>query len=429
MLCDIRSRHQPQKEASMPTVEMLRSMFPAISACPDILLDNAGGSQVPVSVADAIRDYMISNYVQLGADYATSRVATETVDRAHEFVEMLFNAGDTGCAILGSSTSALCRMLAGCYATRGPGDRDEIIIAETAHEANAGPWARLSEHGFAVRIWPMDPETTELHLDDLRSILSARTAIVAFPHVSNILGRIEDAAKVTRLAHEYGARVVVDGVAYAPHRAMDVQELGADWYVYSTYKVFGPHMAALFGTHKALSELEGPNHYFIPRADVPYRFEPGGVSHEGCAGLLGLWPYLAALAGIDAEAGLTRAGIESAFEVIARQETELQTLLIEQLESLEGIRLIGPETSAPSRVSTISFVHESRKSRDIVVKANAKGFGIRHGHFYAHRLCLKLTRSGLLHDVEDGVVRVSMLHYNTEQEIRGLIACLREIIS
>lgn len=412
----------------MPTVETLRTMFPAMGSCPDIFLDNAGGSQVPGSVVDAMHDYMVSSYVQLGADYATSRVATQTVERAHKFVELLFNAGEAGRAILGPSTSALCLMLAGCYAHRGPGERDEIIIAETAHEANAGPWARLAERGFTVRIWPMDPETTELRLDDLRPLLSERTAMVAFPHVSNILGRIEDAAQITRMAHEHGARVVVDGVAYAPHRAMDVQAIGADWYVYSTYKVFGPHMAALFGTHEAAAELEGPNHYFIPRDEVPYRFEPGGVSHEGCAGLLGLWPYLATLGGTDA-ADPTREGIESAFEAIASRETELQGLLIEQLESLHGVRLVGPAARDRSRVSTVSFVHESLNSRSIAVEANARGYGIRHGHFYAHRLCVKLAERGLLHDVEDGVVRVSMLHYNTEEEVRGLIACLRDIIA
>ena len=412
----------------MPTVEQIRGCFPSITACPDAFLDNAGGSQVPASVADAIRDYMITSYVQLGADYETSQISTETVARAHRFVELLFNAGESGHAILGSSTSVLCIMLAECYARSGAGTRDEIIIAETAHEANAGPWARLTDRGFEVRIWPVDPETTELSLDDLRSLLSERTRIVAFPHVSNILGRIEDAKTISQLVHDAGAKVVIDGVAYAPHRAIDVQAISADWYVYSTYKVFGPHMAALFGTHEAMAELEDLNHYFIPRDDVPYRFEPGGASHEGCAGLLGLWPYLALLAGSDPEAEPTREVIEQAFGVICRRETELQARLMERLESLPGVRLIGPGARDSSRVSTVSFVHGSIPSRTIAVAANERNFGIRYGHFYAHRLCSRLAKHGTLHEVEDGVVRVSMLHYNTEAEIDGLIACLREII-
>lgn len=413
----------------MATVERLRGMFPAIGAGGDVFLDNAGGSQVPAFVADAMREYMLSSYVQLGADYATSRRATGVVARAHEFVELLFNGGDAGRAILGPSTTGLCLMLAAAYGRRGPaGGRDEIVIAETAHEANAGPWARLADRGFTIRLWPMDAATTELRLEELRPLLSERTALVAFPHVSNILGRVEDAAAVTRLAHEHGARVVVDGVAYAPHRAMDVRAIGADWYVYSTYKVFGPHMGALFGTHEAAAEIEGPNHYFIPRDAVPYKFEPGGVSHEGCAGLLGLWPYLAAVADTGAQAEPTRHTIERAFEAMAAHETELQALLLDRLDRLRGVRLIGPAARDGSRVSTVSFVHESRRSREIAVAANERGYGIRYGHFYAHRLCVKLAGAGVLHNPEDGVVRVSMLHYNTEEEINGLADCLGEII-
>jgi cysteine desulfurase family protein (TIGR01976 family) len=412
----------------MPTIDEIRDHFPSLAASRDVFLDNAGGSQVPATVADAIRDYMLSSYVQVGADYATSKRATETVADAHGFVELLFNAGGAGRAILGSSTTSLCLMLADCYARAGAGGRDEIVIAETAHEANAGPWARLAERGFTVRTWPVDPATTELRLDDLRPMLSERTRIVAFPHVSNILGRVEDAAAIAALAHEHGARVVVDGVAYAPHRAMDVRAIGADWYVYSTYKVFGPHMAALFGTHEAIAELEGPNHRFIPRDEVPYKFEPGGPSHEGCAGLLGLWPYLALLAGADPVDDPARPVVERAFEAVGDRETHLQALVMDRIAALPGVRFVGPEARDDARVSTISFVHESIPSREIAVVANRQGFGIRHGHFYAHRLCERLAERGPLHGVEDGVVRVSLLHYNTEAELGGLADCLEHIL-
>ena len=110
-------------------------------------------------------------------------------------------------------------------------------------------------------------------------------ALVAFPHVSNLLGEIVDVAEVTSLAHQSGARVVVDGVAYAPHRAIDVASWKVDWYAYSAYKVYGPHMAVLWGRSDALAELTGPNHFFIPDDEVPYKFEIGGPSHEGCAGI------------------------------------------------------------------------------------------------------------------------------------------------
>lgn len=223
----------------MLSADQIREFFPAIQASPDVLLDNAGGSQVPRQVADAIRDYMLTTYVQLGADYATSRQSTQTVERAHEFINLFMNGVGLGQVALRSSTTVLCAMLADCYARNDHAGRNEIIVAETAHEANAGPWYRLANRGFQVHTWPLGPEGLDLPLDSLKNLLSDRTRLVAFPHVSNILGRVEDARTITRLAHGAGARVVIDGVAYAPHRAIDVADLKADWYSYSTYKVFG----------------------------------------------------------------------------------------------------------------------------------------------------------------------------------------------
>ena len=412
----------------MLTLDEIRGFFPALQASSDVLLDNAGGSQVPEQVADAMRDYMLTTYVQLGADYGTSLDSTDTVERAHEFITLFMNGTDNGAVALGSSTTVLCAMLADCYARAKRNGRDEIIVAETAHEANAGPWFRLEGRGFKVHTWPVDPASLELSLDDLRRQLSERTLIVAFPHVSNLLGRIEDAQAITKTAHEAGARVVIDGVAYAPHVAMDVAALEADWYVYSSYKVFGPHMAALFGTTEAFAELDGPNHFFIPRREVPYKFEPGGPSHEGCAGLLALWPYLAALAGRTANEAPSREGIKEAYRRISELENMLQARLIDYLRSKPDLRILGPAQSSSNRVATVSFVHRHKKSAEIVRAVNAKGYGIRFGHFYAYRLCNRLAQESVLHDTEDGVVRVSMLHYNTLDEIDGLIKCLEGLL-
>lgn len=410
----------------MITIERIRSYFPAIEASPDVLLDNAGGSQVPRAVADAIRDYMLQSYAQLGADYETSRRSTATFDQAHDFINLLMNGTGHGHVALASATTVNCAMLADCYARAKPHGRNEVIVAETAHEANAGPWYRLKDRGFTIHTWACEPDTLELGLDALRDLLSDRTLLVAFPHVSNVLGRVEDAGAIARTAHEAGARVVVDGVAYAPHRAIDVRAIEADWYAYSTYKVFGPHMAALFGTNEAFRELEGPNHFFVPREEIPYKFEPGGASHEGCAGLLALWSYLAVLAEDGTEAN--RKGIEKAFARIAQLEHALLARLLDYLKSKPEVRIIGPADPSADRVATISFVHRQKRSAEIAVAANAARYGIRYGHFYAYRVCDRLTREGICHDVEDGVVRVSMLHYNSPEEVDGLIACLDTLL-
>ena len=255
--------------------DRIRSAFPALDG-DLVFFENAGGSQVPAVVADRIREYMLSSYVQLGAGYELSQRATRLVDEAHDFVRILFNGGH-GEVILGPSTSALLRMLASSYArvlTAG----DEVVIAEIGHEANLGPWKSMQRFGIELKWWRMDPETCDSPIEGLAELLSERTALVAVPHVSNLLGGIVDVAEITRLAHAAGARVVVDGVAYAPHRALDVAAWGVDFYAYSTYKVYGPHMAAMWATHDALAELSGPNHFFVPDDELPYKFEEGSVT-------------------------------------------------------------------------------------------------------------------------------------------------------
>ncbi len=395
----------------------IRHAFPALSG-DTVFLENAGGSQVPAVVADRIRDYMLSSYVQLGAGYPLSEVATRTVDEAHDFVRLLFNGRD-GEVILGPSTSALLHMLAGCYAkTLSPGD--EVVVAEIGHEANVGPWKSLERVGVELRWWRMDRDTCESPLDALAGLLTDRTALVAFPHVSNLLGGILDVGEITRMAHDAGARVVVDGVAYAPHRAVDVAAWDVDVYAYSTYKVYGPHMGAMWANRDTLAELEGPNHFFIPADELPYAFELGGVSHEGCAGILGLRDYLAGLAGVAEPSSLDREAVERAFDLMTACELPLQARLVEYLQARDDVRIVGPDHGGPSRVGTVSFVHAEKSSREITEAVDRSGVAIRHGHMYAYHLCEAL---GL--DPDDGVVRVSLVHYNTPEEIERLIDVLK----
>ncbi len=397
---------------------LVRGWFPAL-ASGFAYLENAGGSQVPGAVAEAIRDYMLTDYVQVGAGYPQSQRATEVVARAHEFIETFTNATGVGKVILGNSTTALIHILANAYAeVWHPGD--EVIIAETNHEANAGPWAKLESRGIVIKTWPVDRDTVGCPLERLTELLTERTKLVAFPHVSNLLGEVVDVKAVTELAHAAGAKVIADGVAYAPHRAIDVAGWGVDWYAYSTYKVYGPHMAALFGRHEAIEELTGPNHFFIPKESIPYKFELGSISHEGCAGLLALEPYLQFLAQRDGEG---RDTVEAAFEAMQALEMPLQIRLLRYLRQKPGVRIIGLGDEGPRSVGTISFVHDRLPSSQIVAHVDGKGIGIRNGHMYAVRLCRAL---GI--DLVEGVVRVSLVHYNTPGEIDRLIAAFEEIL-
>ncbi len=351
--------------------------------------------------------------------YAQSMRATALVAKAHEFIETFMNATGVGKVVLGPSTTYLVHELADtCAEIWQPGD--EVIIAESNHEANAGPWAKLAKRGIVVRTWEVDPTTFQCSLESLNGLLNEKTRMVAFPHVSNLLGEVVDVKAITDLVHQAGAKVIADGVAFAPHRAMDVAEWGVDWYVYSTYKVYGPHMAALYGSNEAFAELTGPNHFFIPRDSIPYKFELGSISHEGCAGLLALREYLRFLADRDED---DRQTVVDAFAVMEQLEQPLQERLIRYLRSKPSVRIIGLADEGPQSVCTISFIHNRLTSSEIVAEIDKRNIGIRYGHMYAVRLC---NRLGI--DLEGGVVRVSLVHYNTLEEVQRLIEAFEAVL-
>lgn len=416
-----------------PSTSQIRDQFPALGSN-IAYLDNAGGSQVPRCVIDAMTHYLESSYAQLGGGYEPSLRATENLSAAHELVKMYLNVPAGGEVILAQSTTALCHLVANAYAdAKAEGvapSRDEIIVATAGHEANVGPWARLANRGFRITLWP-----TEKHPDGqwrpsmatLARLVSPRTRLVALPQVSNILGEIWDVAEATRIAHAAGAKIFVDGVAYAPHATPDMQGIGCDWYVYSTYKVFGPHMAALGGTREAFAELTGPNHFFIPRETLPNKFELGGCSHEGCAAINALTQYAAFLAGEDASTPPSRELFQRAFSVIHQIDAPLLSRLLAYLAAKPGVRLVGPGPGSRNRVCTVAFVHATRRSGDIAAEANAQGLGIRYGHFYSKRLIDELTPEfGLLPD--QGVVRVSLQHYNSAAELDRLFAYFDKVL-
>lgn len=419
-----------------PSLEQIRAQFPALSRS-TAFLDNAGGSHLPRCVIDSMYRYLTESFVQLGGDYAESLAAAENVAGAHDMVKLLLNAHAVGEVVLAQSTTSLCHLLASCYERSLRPDRNEIVVCTAGHEANIGAWMRLAERGWVVREWRAERDPGQNHATwrilphTLRDLLSERTRLVAFPHVSNILGEIVDAAEVAARAHSVGARVVCDGVAYVPHRAPDVARLGVDWYVYSTYKVYGPHAAALFGTREAFAEIEGPNHYFIPRDRVPYKFELGGVNHESCAAINGLWEYLCFLAGEaslparrDGTRARDRAMVERAFGVMENLELATQSMLIEWLRSRRDIEIIGPTHADAGRVPTVSFVVRGRSSRELATRANRDGLAIRFGHFYSKRLVESI---GL--EPDDGVARVSLVHYSSPAEVTRLIEWLERSLA
>lgn len=398
--------------ASTPSVESVRSRFPSI-ASGFAFCENAGGSQMPGCVIEAMKQYALESYVQLGAGYPAAVRATETIDRARVFAEELVGGKGQGRTSFGPSSSILLRLLADAYGERwNPGN--EIIIAEAGHEANIGCWLRLERLGAKIVWWKVDPDAQNCRIEDLPALLSPRTRLVVLPHVSNLLGEIADVQAVVALAKQAGARVVVDGVAYAPHRAMQVADWGVDWYVFSAYKVYAPHLAVLWGREDAAAEVVGSNHFFVSDKS-PTKFELGCQSHEGIAGLLATKEYLDWLGGGH--------GLAVAFDAMAALELPLQRRFVDYLRSKPGVRVVGPQHGESSRVATISFVHDRVPADAIVAAVDRHPIGIRHGHMYAYRLCEALGIAP-----EPGVVRVSFVHYNTLGEVERLIDVLETVL-
>ena len=231
----------------------IRAEFPALGGdC--VYLDNAGGSQVLRRVADRIHDYLLTTSVQLGASYAQSQLASERVLSARRSVAELINAAHEDEVVMGSATTALMFILTQALL---PGIRpgDEIIVTNSDHEANIGGWMRLQQAGAVVKVWDVNLDSLTLELDGLDRLLTNRTKWVAMTHASNVLGSVNPVAEVARRVHAVGGRLCVDGVAYAPHRLIDVRASGADVYVFSFYKVFGPHYAVLWGQRELLLSL------------------------------------------------------------------------------------------------------------------------------------------------------------------------------
>ncbi len=407
-------------------LQTVRREFPAFSQ-PDqtVFLDNAGGSQVLQCVADRIHTYLLTNSVQLGASYRTSQQAGERVAQARQAVAELINAYDDREVVMGGSTTGLMFLLIQAILPSIQAG-DEIIITNTDHEANIGAWKRLQAAGAIIRVWEVNHHSLELELSTLHNLLSTRTKWVAMTHASNVLGTINPVAEVAKLVHTVGARLCVDGVAYAPHRLVDVQASGADIYVFSFYKVFGPHYAVLWGHFDLLSQLSGLNHFFIDAEDLPYKLQPGNVNFELSYGCGGIRDYLVKMGQSFGGAGSARAQMQLAFDRFEAHENALAEQLLSFLRHRPQVRIIGlseVEQGSYKRVPTISFVVDGKSSESIVRHIDQYGIGIRFGDFYAKHLihALDLEKHG-------GVVRVSIAHYNSSDEINRLIQHLSEII-
>jgi cysteine desulfurase family protein (TIGR01976 family) len=411
--------------------EAVRARFPALRAAGDreVFFDNAAGAQVPDEVVDAMRDHLVARNVQRGGRYQKSREVDAAIADARALVAAFLNAESPDEIVFGLNSTSLIRMVAeSLRPALRPGDR--IVITELDHEANVGPWLRLESSGVTPVAWKVRGPAAALEVEDLRAILRSAggpVRLVALPLASNTTGGIVDVAAAARIVREAGALAFVDAVHFAPHGAVDVRALGADFLVFSGYKIFGPHVGFLWGEREAWRTLSPAREFFIP-GDAPYAFEGGTQVYEGIAGMAGAMRYLASLGeepGATASSpSLAHAALGGAMRRIRGYETDLTSAMLHSLREIPGLRVLGESdpARAGSRLPTFSFRIDGVTPAAIVDHLAASGIHARDGHMYAPRL---IEASGI--DTAAGVCRVSLCHYNTRAEVGRFAAAMRDV--
>ncbi|MEL6981207.1 MAG: aminotransferase class V-fold PLP-dependent enzyme [Actinomycetota bacterium] len=425
-------------------IDAVRAQFPAL-ADPEtagpwpggwVHLENAGGSFLPRQVVDLSSRYLAQWRIQPFAAAGPAKAAGEAMDRARALIPATFGLhgnggadsddGDDGAdgdVHIGPSTSQNTYVLAQAIgAGLTPGD--EVIVTNQDHEANIGAWRRLGDRGITVRQWSVDPETGLLDLADLEAIVGPRTRLVAVTHASNLAATVNPIRQVSDLAHTVGALVVVDGVAWAPHAAIDVADLGCDIYLYSTYKTYGPHQGLVWTRAGLADRLSNQGHWFNA-GSASARLSPAGPNHAAVAALGGMIDYYEELYrhhwGPE-HTGTTLADrIARVYGLVAGHEERLMTPLLEFLDQ-RGVRVIGStSTSRADRAPTVAFDPGPVDGASVVEALADAGIGVGYGDFYARRL---VEAMGL-----DGVVRISAVHYNTVEEIERTIAALDRVLA
>ena len=402
-------------------LDFVRGQFPAFSV-PELsgmaFFENAGGSYMCRQAIDRLDLYYAGTRVQPYGHYPASKQAGELMDAAHARLARYLNVG-VGEVSFGPSTSQNTYVLAQALLKRmEPGQA--IVASLQDHEANSGVWRRLEQEGADVRIWPVDPDQGRLHLQDLTRLMDGNVAMVAVTHCSNIVGEVNPVAEVADIAHRAGAILLVDGVSYCPHGLPDVDSLGADIYLFSTYKTYGPHQGAMVIRETARERLE-PQAHFFNHGDPAKWMVPAGPDHAQVAAVNGMIDYFDA---VDSHHGGADDGgrprrVEALFH--GAEAGNINTLL-RWLRGRNGIRLIGPSDGA-AKAPTIAFTSTRTASGEVADALAAAGIMAGSGHFYAYRLMEAL---GI--DPGDGVVRLSFLHYTTPGEIDRCIDALKGIV-
>jgi cysteine desulfurase family protein (TIGR01976 family) len=408
-------------------VDSIRGQFPALSrgqeGRPVVYFDGPAGSQTPEVVADAVREYMLRTNANTHGVFATSRESDAVLGEAHRAVADLFGAADPDEIVFGANMTtlnfALSRALAPTW-KRG----DEIVVTDLDHDANVAPWLLAARDvGAIVRRARLNAADATLDLASLRAAVNARTRLVACTCCSNAVGSLVPVRAVAEIAHAVGALVVLDAVHLAPHASVDVHDFGCDFLLASAYKFFGPHVGILWGKRERLEAI--PVYKVRPASDEsPGRWMTGTQNHEGLAGVRAAVYYVAGLGrSVEPSALSRRAALAAAYRAIQSHEQFLVGRLLEGLAGLPQVCVWGVADTArlAERAPTVAFTHRTRTPLAVAEHLARRGIFAWHGNFYALALT---TALGL---EPTGLVRLGLLHYNTEEEVDRTLAALAEL--
>ena len=403
--------------------DFVRAQFPAFAE-PElqgqVFFENAGGSYTCQPVIDRLTRYYHSRKVQPYGAYRASELAGAEMDEARSRLAALMGVEPDQLSF-GPSTSANTYVLAQAFGEKlKPGDA--IIVTNQDHEANTGPWRRLEARGVELREWQIDPDTGHLDPSALWALVDDRVKLVCFPHCSNVVGEVNPVAEICAELRAAGIWSCVDGVSYAPHGLPDLGALGADIYLFSAYKTYGPHQGLMVLSPELSAWLPNQAHYF--NGDVPYkRFTPAGPDHAQIAACAGMADYLDALYAHHFGSSETppAARMSALHDLMRAQETALLQPLLEYLRARNDVRLLGPSTAA-DRAPTVAVAH-ARPGADLARDLAAHGIMAGGGSFYANRA---LQGQGV--DPAHGVLRLSFVHYTSSSDLDRLLAALDDVL-
>ncbi|MGD6959611.1 cysteine desulfurase [Rossellomorea aquimaris] len=396
-------------------VKEIRKQFPIldqeVNGHPLVYLDSAATSQKPVSVIEAMNDYYrgYNSNVHRGVHTLGTR-ATDGYEGAREKVRNFINASSAQEVIFTRGTTTAINTVAASYGRANLSEGDEIVITHMEHHSNIIPWQQLAkETGAVLKYVPLQEDGT-IAIEDVRATVTSQTKLVSIMMVSNVLGTMNPIKEITRIAHENGAVMVVDGAQAAPHMKVDVQDLDCDFFAFSGHKMVGPTgIGVLYGKKKHLNKMEpvefgGEMIDFVGLQEstwkeLPWKFEGGTPIIAGAIGLGAAIDFLE-------EVGLHN---------IEEHEHKLAAYALEKMNEVEGMKIFGPSDPG-KRAGIVTFNIDDVHPHDVATVLDAEGIAVRAGHHCAQPLMKWLNVSA--------TARASFYLYNTEEDIDKLVAGL-----